>query len=63
MFKIEVDTGFASFKNPITGEDDDVLERNYIRSLLAKVSFDLEHGENSGIILDFNGNKVGSWSI
>nr|DAH88777.1 MAG TPA: hypothetical protein [Caudoviricetes sp.] len=38
------------------------MEATEIRSLLAKVSCELEHGRSSGVIMDVNGNKVGSWS-
>lgn len=62
MFKCEIKTGGAAFCDPFTGEEDDAMEAVEIRRLLAKVSYELEHGAASGIIMDVNGNKVGSWS-
>lgn len=62
MFKLEISTDGAAFRDPFSGEEDEVMEATEIRSLLAKVSCELEHGRNSGVIMDVNGNKVGSWS-
>ena len=62
MFKVEIETGNAAFKDPITGEDDDFMEAAEIKSLLAHISLALERGEKAGVVMDFNGNKVGSWS-
>lgn len=61
MFKLEISTSGAAFRNPFSGEEDEVMEAAEIRSLLAKVSCELEHGRSSGVIMDVNGNKVGSW--
>lgn len=63
MFKCEIETGGAAFCDLFTGEEDNEMEAVEIRSLLAKVSYELEHGATSGIIIDVNGNKVGSRSI
>ena len=62
MFKLEISTSGAAFRNPFSWEEDEVMEAAEIRSLLAKVSCELEHGRSSGVIMDVNGNKVGSWS-
>lgn len=62
MFKLEIKTGGAAFRDPFSGEEDEVMEAVEIRRLLAKVSCELEHGRSSGVIMDINGNKVGSWS-
>lgn len=62
MFRLEIKTGGAAFRDPFTGEEDEEMEATEIRSLLAKVSCELEHGRSSGVIMDVNGNKVGSWS-
>lgn len=62
MFKLEISTDGAAFRDPFSGEEDEVMEATEIRSLLAKVSYELEHGRSSGVIMDVNGNKVGSWS-
>lgn len=62
MFRLEIKTGGAAFRDPFTGEEDEEMESTEIRSLLAKVSCELEHGRSSGVIMDVNGNKIGSWS-
>lgn len=62
MFKMEIKTGGAAFKDPYTGEDDDYSETLEIRSLMAKVMGELENGKTSGVVIDTNGNKVGQWS-
>lgn len=62
MFKLEIKTGGAAFKDPFTGEEDDLMETTELRSLLASISVELEHGAVSGAVMDANGNKVGSWS-
>lgn len=62
MFKCEIKTGGSAFCDPITGEEDDVMEATEIRRILAIVSCELENGATSGSIMDVNGNKVGSWS-
>lgn len=62
MFKCEIETGGSAFRDPFSGEADRDMEAVEIRSLLAKVSLALEHGDLSGAIIDLNGNKVGNWS-
>lgn len=62
MFKLEISTEGSAFRDPFSGEEDKVMEATEIRSLLAKVSYELEHGKSSGVIMDINGNKVGNWS-
>lgn len=62
MFKLEIKTSGAAFMDPFSGEEDEVMEAVEIRRLLAMVSCELEHGRSSGVIMDINGNKVGSWS-
>lgn len=62
MFKCEIKTGGSAFCDPLSGEADRDMEAVEIRSLLAKVSLELERGDLSGVIVDLNGNKVGSWS-
>lgn len=62
MFKVEIETDNAAFEDPLTGEDNDLMEAAEIRSLLAHISLALERGEKAGVVMDFNGNKVGSWS-
>lgn len=62
MFKIEIKTDGAAFRDPFLGEEDDAMEVAEIRRLIENVSCELESGKSSGAIFDVNGNKVGSWS-
>ena len=61
MFTLEIKTENAAFKDPFTGEEDNIVEATEIRSILAKVSLALENGDMSGILMDHNGNRVGHW--
>lgn len=54
MFKLEISTSGAAFHNPFSGEEDEVMETAEIRSLLAKVSCELEYGRSFGVIIDAN---------
>jgi len=62
MFKLEIKTGGAAFKNPITGEEDLYDEAAEINRILRIVGANLRNGCTSGTLMDVNGNKVGSWS-
>ena len=60
MLKIEIKTGGAAFC------EDDVLTyegRYEVTRLLRKISVQIEQGDNDGVIMDINGNKVGRWSL
>lgn len=60
MLKIEIKTGGAAFS------EDDVLTyegRYEVARLLRKISVQIEQGDNDGVIMDINGNKVGRWSL
>ena len=62
MFKLEIKTGGSAFCDPLTGEEDKVMEAAEIIKILAKVSCELENGATRGSVMDVNGNKVGNWS-
>ena len=60
MLKLEIKTGGAAFS------EDDVLTyegRYEVARLLRKISVQIEQGDNDGVIMDINGNKVGRWSL
>lgn len=63
MFKMEIETGGAAFRDPFTGEEDEVMEKAQVRGILARVVYELEQGASHGTIMDINGNKVGEWSL
>lgn len=58
MFKIEIKTGGAAFRD----EDDNLDETGYeVRRLLKDIIKKIDCGHDSGNIIDINGNRVGSW--
>lgn len=61
MFSCEFKTGGAAFRDPCTGDEDDFTECAEIARILGKIQEELTHGETSGIVMDLNGNKIGSW--
>ncbi len=62
MFKLEIKTGGAAFRDPYTGEEDSIAEATEIERILHRVAKAVSMDETSGVIIDVNGNKVGSWS-
>lgn len=62
MFRMEIETGGAAFKNPETGGEDKTFEGNEISRIMRKVVAELRKGKESGSIMDLNGNKVGYWT-
>jgi len=50
--KIEFDTDNAAFEDAPTSECCHILN---------KIAESISYGETSGAIMDFNGNKIGSW--
>lgn len=60
MFKLEIKTGGAAFRDE-NGEDLDPRARE-LRVLLGKVEVQLANGLTDGVLMDSNGNKVGHWS-
>lgn len=60
MLKIEIRTGGAAYSDEdiITTEGRYELQRN-----LMDISRKLTNGYDSGVIIDINGNKVGTWTL
>ena len=60
MLKIEIKTGGAAYSDDevLTTEGRYELQRN-----LMDISRKLINGYNEGVIMDINGNKVGTWSV
>lgn len=63
MFKLEIKTGGAAYRD-IEGECLDPASCELIRNLKEVIKV-LERGSGNydGVIMDINGNKVGSWSL
>lgn len=62
MFRMNIETGGAAFKDPDTGEADRVFEGIEISRIMRKVAAELREGKTSGSIMDINGNKAGYWT-
>ena len=61
MLKIEIKTGNAAYSDDgdtLTMEGRYELQRN-----LMDISRKLTNGYNEGVVMDINGNKVGTWSV
>ena len=60
MFKVEIKTSGAAYSEDdvITYEGRLELKRN-----LEYISRKIDEGYDDGVIMDINGNKVGSWSL
>lgn len=58
MVKIEFTTGNAAFRD----EDGNLIEYEVAR-ILKNIAASIEEGYTYGPIMDYNGNKVGSWEI
>lgn len=65
MFKLEIKTGGAAFRdeNQEDRHGDAVLDPNAteVRRILRDVICKLEAGYTDGSVIDVNGNKVGNW--
>ena len=59
MFKLEIETGGAAFKDEDGNFDINAYE---VRRLLKEIDRKLQSWYNSGYLMDINGNKVGHWS-
>lgn len=62
MFKIEIKTGGAAFRDFLTGDESDFEEAGKINRILMTVQKQLADGLHRGSCFDVNGNKVGEWS-
>ena len=62
MFKMEIKTGGAAFRDEITGEENSIAEAEELERILIRVAKEIAMDKQSGVIMDINGNKVGTWS-
>lgn len=58
MVKINFSTENAAFR-----DEAGRLETWEINRILTEISYKIKIGYTSGVIMDYNGNKVGDWSI
>lgn len=61
--KIQFSTSGAAFKDIRTMEDDDWTFRSECIRILDKIKIQINQGYDSGLIMDINGNKIGSWEL
>lgn len=56
--KVKFSTDNAAYQN-----DDNTINEEAVASSLRKIADDIDRGFRSGVVMDYNGNKVGRWSI
>ena len=62
--KIQFSTSGAAFQSEYEDEaTNDLCTREEVVRILKKITAEIEYGTEYGSIMDFNGNKVGSWSL
>ena len=63
--KIEFRTSNAAFQSGYGGDDilDNIYKRQEIVRILKKIASHIESGSNDGIVMDINGNNIGSWEL
>lgn len=66
MFKVSIMTGGSAFRDESEVDKDGnfVLDStgSEVRRLLKIVRDKIADGETEGVLMDFNGNRVGEWS-
>lgn len=62
--KIQFSTENAAFKS-LDGNEvmDDIYKRKEVARILKRITAYVESGNDDGLIMDINGNKIGEWSI
>lgn len=63
MMTIKFTTDNSAFRNVFTGEPDESVEAKECIRVLDAIETHLRHGYRSGSCIDYNGNKVGEWSL
>lgn len=61
MFRLEIKTGNAAFRNSFTGEKDETAEAMEVVRILKKVTKQLENSYRHNTVHDINGNTVGEY--
>ena len=56
-------TNGAAFCDPFTGEEDDYYKANACIDILESIADKIREGYTRGSVMDFNGNKIGSWEV
>jgi len=58
-FTLEIELKGAA----LMGDDDDTLDVYSLSAIVENLVEPIESGVTSGIVMDYNGNKVGRWEI
>ena len=61
--KIQFSTSGAAFKDEYTGEDSRYDEALEVNRILKEIIHKIEYGQRYGVVMDVNGNKIGSWEM
>lgn len=62
MLKIEIKTGNAAFTDE-EGRFDPYYGGFEIQRILTEVAIQIQNGNEEGLLIDINGNKVGTWML
>lgn len=62
MFKLEFLTSGAAFEDP-DGTNTELYRNLEVERILNRICTEVAFGKDSGTIMDFNGNRIGSWSL
>ncbi len=60
MFHLTIKTDGAAFTDEDTGESNPGPE---VSRLLSKIADDINDGSTGGVLRDYNGQNVGTWSL
>ena len=63
MFKCEMYTDGAAFRDEFTGKENDCSERVEVARILRRIQSEILNGKREGKIFDLNGNKIGNWMM
>ena len=62
--KIQFSTENAAFKGEYEDKIlNDIYKRQESARIIKRIASHIESGNNSGAIMDANGNKIGSWEL
>ena len=62
MFKVEFFTSGAAFEDP-DGKNTEIYRSLEVERILKRICTEVAFGKDSGAIMDFNGNRIGQWSL
>ena len=66
MFTLSIKTDGAAFSDDSVGPDDcgrEIGRRNEVARILREVADRMDNGDDCGLTMDYNGNKVGRFTL